>query len=82
MSEDDYLLSEILFNPPSAAQLARISAALDDLRHIIERRDTSAMTAFLHRVRKSSAPPSAGSSAQGQNPLLKLEEGYCKSRRL
>ena len=56
MSEDDYLLSEILFNPRSAAQLARISAALDDLRRIIERRDTAAMTAFLHRVRQNLRP--------------------------
>ncbi len=51
MSEDDFLLSEILFNPNTTSQLDRISAALDDLRKIIARRDAVAMKAFLDKVR-------------------------------
>lgn len=51
MSEDDYLLSEILFNPNTSEQLDRISGALDELRGIIVRRDSAAMKAFLDRVR-------------------------------
>ena len=51
MSEDDFLLSEILFNPNTAGQLARISSALAELKDIIEARDSQAMKAFLDRVR-------------------------------
>lgn len=53
MSEDDYLLSEILFNPDSLVQLDRISSALAELREIIARRDSEAMTEFLARVRRN-----------------------------
>lgn len=55
MSEDDYLLSEILFNPDSLVQLDRISDALAELREIIARRDSDAMAAFLARVRRNIA---------------------------
>lgn len=51
MSEDDYLLREILFNPHTGAQLARIIEQLDDLRQIVERRDAYAMKGYLDRVR-------------------------------
>lgn len=51
MSEDDYLLTEILFNPESLSQLDRISTSLAVLREIIARRDSDAMAAFLARVR-------------------------------
>lgn len=51
MSEDDYLLSEILFNPDSLVQLDRVSEALSELREIIARRDSDAMAAFLASVR-------------------------------
>lgn len=53
MSEDDFLLSEILFNPNSAGQLARVADALDELKGIIESHDTQAMKAFLDRVREN-----------------------------
>lgn len=53
MSEDDYLLSEILFNPNTTAQLDRISEAMNHLRDIINRRDGDAMKAFLDRVRSN-----------------------------
>lgn len=51
MSEDDYLLSEILFNPNTPEQLRLISERLSELRSIIERRNSDAMKAFLDRVR-------------------------------
>ncbi len=51
MSEDDYLLSEILFNPNTSGQLSKISETLAELQRIIEARDSEAMKAFLDRVR-------------------------------
>lgn len=51
MSEDDYLLSEILFNPYTPGQLERITEQLNLLRDIVSRRDSEAMKAFLDRVR-------------------------------
>lgn len=51
MSEDDYLLSEILFNPNTPEQLALIGDRLQELRSIVERRDQQAMKEFLDRVR-------------------------------
>ncbi len=51
MSEDDYLLSEILFNPNTPEQLRRISDALEHLREMIESHDSAAMKKFLDGVR-------------------------------
>lgn len=51
MSEDDYLLTEILFNPHSARNIERIEESLKQLRQIIENRDSDAMKRFLDRVR-------------------------------
>lgn len=52
MSEDDYLLTEILFNPHSTANIDRIQEALTTLRHIIETHDADAMKEFLDNVRQ------------------------------
>ncbi|MCC8176213.1 MAG: prephenate dehydrogenase/arogenate dehydrogenase family protein [Bacteroidales bacterium] len=52
-SEDDYLVSEILFNPNTPEQLSRMAERLDELRDIIDRRDTPAMKAYLARARKN-----------------------------
>ena len=51
MSEDDYLLTEILFNPNSAAQLDGIITKLQELRKLIENRDSDGMKAFIDSVR-------------------------------
>ncbi len=51
MSEDDYLLSEILFNPNTPSQLEKIQQQLADLQDIVSRRDSEAMKAYLERVR-------------------------------
>ncbi len=53
MSEDDYLVSEILFNPNTPAQLDGILGKLTELRDIVERRDSAAMQQFLHTVRQN-----------------------------
>lgn len=51
MSEDDYLLSEILFNPNTPSQLERIQEKLSQLQEIVSRRDSQAMVQFLSTVR-------------------------------
>lgn len=53
LSEDDYLLSEILFNPYTSDQVERIRMKLKELLHIIEEKDTTQMKQFLTDVRKN-----------------------------
>lgn len=53
LSEDDYLLSEILFNPNTPSRLDSIQQSLDTLRSIIESRDAEAMKEFLDRARRN-----------------------------
>lgn len=53
MSEDDYLLSEILFNPNTPRQLELISEKLEQLRKIVESRDSVKMQKFLDTVREN-----------------------------
>lgn len=52
MSEDDYLLSEILFNPHTPQQLEKITEQLELLHSIIVNRDSEAMKQYLDRVRQ------------------------------
>jgi prephenate dehydrogenase len=51
LSEDDYLLTEILFNPRTPGQLEQIRRELADLLKIIEARDVEGMKAFLQEIR-------------------------------
>lgn len=51
MGEDDYLLTEILFNPHSTEQLAKIQEQLATLQKLIEAKDSAGMKTFLDRVR-------------------------------
>jgi len=53
LSEDDYLLSEILFNPNTPKQVENIRAELKVLLDIIETKDSERMEAFLKKVRKN-----------------------------
>ncbi len=53
MNEDDFLLTEILFNPHTSSQLDRIQENLFELKSIIDRRDSDAMKRFLDRVREN-----------------------------
>lgn len=53
LSEDDYLLSEILFNPYTPEQLNNIRSELRNLLDIIEKKDSEAMHQFLKKVRRN-----------------------------
>lgn len=53
LSEDDYLLTEILFNPHTHNQVEKIRAELKTLMEIIDDKDTERMQAFLKMVRKN-----------------------------
>ena len=57
LSEDDYLLSEILFNPYSPHQIENIREELKTLLDIIENKDTERMQDFLKKVRKNIQTP-------------------------
>ena len=52
MSEDDFLLQEILFNPRTNEQLNKIKDQLTRLQSIIDAKDSAAMKAFLDEVRE------------------------------
>ncbi|MGQ9472190.1 MAG: prephenate dehydrogenase/arogenate dehydrogenase family protein [Candidatus Aminicenantales bacterium] len=51
LSEDDYLMAEILFNPHSLPQLEKITQRLEFLKHIIRSRDYEEMRRFFDRLR-------------------------------
>lgn len=53
LSEDDYLLTEILFNPYTSSQVERIREKLKELLHIINEKDSNQMKQFLTDVRKN-----------------------------
>lgn len=53
MGEDDFLVSEILFNPNTPGQLARIQQKMSELQDIVERRDSEAMKKYLEEVREN-----------------------------
>ncbi len=51
LSEDDYLLQEVLFNPHTSEQVEHIRTELKDLLGIIERKDEGGMKAYLEKIR-------------------------------
>ena len=53
MSEDDYLLSEILFNPNTSRQLDNILTQLRQLKEIVDNRDSAAMKSYLATIRSN-----------------------------
>lgn len=53
MSEDDFLLQEILFNPHTPEQLANIQRQLARLQEIVSNRDSKAMKEYLDQVREN-----------------------------
>lgn len=53
LSEDNFLLQEILFNPHSAGQVERILAELTDLHDIIKEKDHDRMKAYLTKIREN-----------------------------
>lgn len=53
MSEDDFLLTEILFNPHTVGQIGKIQDKLETLKEIVARKDSNAMKEFLEQVREN-----------------------------
>ena len=53
LSEDDYLLTEILFNPRTPHQIARIQEELSLLQEIIKEKDSEKMRGYLTKIRKN-----------------------------
>ena len=51
LSEDDYLLQEVLFNPHTSEQVEHIRTELKDLLGIIKRKDEDGMKAYLEKIR-------------------------------
>jgi prephenate dehydrogenase len=51
LAEDDFLLSEILFNPESLVQLEKVTNKLEFLKHVIRGRDTEEAIKFFERLR-------------------------------
>lgn len=51
LSEDDFLLTEILFNPYTPSQIENIREELKSLLKIVEKKDSAAMLEFLTKVR-------------------------------
>ena len=60
LSEDDYLLSEILFSPYSLTQLENVTNRLNFLKRVIEQKDAEEAIRFFNRLRKN-LPPGTGS---------------------
>lgn len=52
-SEDDFLLSEIMFSPFTLEQIEKIGSELDRLKEIIREKDTFQMRKFLNGLRKN-----------------------------
>ena len=53
LSEDDYLLQEVLFNPHTPRQVARIEQQLHTLLDIIEQHDEKRLRQYLQKIRRN-----------------------------
>ncbi len=53
LSEDDYLLQEILFNPHTHDQVAGIRSELKELLDIIDNKDATRMKAYIDKIRRN-----------------------------
>ena len=53
LTEDDYLLQEILFNPYTHDQVAQIRDELKQLLEIIDHKDAEGMKAYLTKIRSN-----------------------------
>lgn len=51
LSEDDYLLSEILFSPQTPEKVQNVISQMEDLLQIIKSRDSVQMKAYLEKLR-------------------------------
>lgn len=53
LSEDDYLLAEIIFNPHTLPQLELITSRLEFLKHVVKQKDFQEAVRFFNRLRKN-----------------------------
>jgi prephenate dehydrogenase len=53
LSEDDFLLQEILFNPNTPSQVENIRREMKTLLEIIESKDSAAFKKFLTKIREN-----------------------------
>lgn len=53
LSEDDYLLQEILFNPHTSGQVEQIRSELKKLLDIIDNKDEHGMSEYLAKIREN-----------------------------
>jgi prephenate dehydrogenase len=53
LSEDDFLLTEILLSPHSLKQVERISEQLDLIKGMIKARNTEELKAYFHCLRSN-----------------------------
>lgn len=53
LSEDDYLLAEILFNRYSLPQLEKVTQRLEFLKHIVKEKDFEEAQRFFQKLRKN-----------------------------
>jgi prephenate dehydrogenase len=53
LTEDDHLLAEILFNPYSLAELAKITSRLEFLKHVIKAQDQDEAREFFRRLKEN-----------------------------
>ena len=53
LSEDDFLLQEILFNPYTSGQVEKIRTELKELLDIIDRKDAVGMKTYLNKIRNN-----------------------------
>ena len=53
LSEDDYLLQEILFNPYTHDQVAQIRSELEERRESIDRKEAEGIKQYLTKIRKN-----------------------------
>ena len=55
LSEDDYLLSEILFSNYTPEKIENVITQMEDLLEIIKRKDSAEMTNYLNKLRENIA---------------------------
>ena len=53
LSEDDFLLQEILFNPYTSGQVEKIRTELKELLDIIDRKDAEGIKTYLNKIRNN-----------------------------
>ena len=53
MSYDDFLLTEILFNPHTVEQIGKIQDKLETLKEIVASKESNAKKEFLEQVREN-----------------------------